>query len=151
MSGPKPRLVGLNHIAIEVGDVEAALRFYEAVFSFELRGSHRDDQGRLAMAFIDMGDQFLALSSGRTQSPDTGRHFGLVVDDRSQVMALARAAGAEVLEADFNFLDPWGNHIEIVAYRDVQYSKVNEVLRWMGLALDKSKDAREQLRQKGLL
>jgi catechol 2,3-dioxygenase-like lactoylglutathione lyase family enzyme len=151
MSGPKPRLVGLNHIAIEVGDVEEALRFYEAIFSFELRGSHRDDQGRLVMAFVDMGDQFLALSGGRTQPPDTGRHFGLVVDDRSQVMALAKAAGAKVLDGNFNFLDPWGNHIEIVAYRDVQYSKSEEVLRSMGLALDKSEDAREQLRQKGAL
>lgn len=102
------------------------------------------------MAFIDMGDQFLALSSGRTQSPDTGRHFGLVVDDRSQVMALAKAAGAKALEGNFNFLDPWGNHIEIVAYRDVQYSKLDGVLRSMGLALDKSEDAREQLRQKGV-
>jgi catechol 2,3-dioxygenase-like lactoylglutathione lyase family enzyme len=151
MSGSKPRLVGLNHIALEVGDVEEALRFYEKIFAFTLRGSHRDDQGRLVMAFIDMGDQFLTLSSGRTQAPDTGRHFGLVVDDRSEVMALAKTAGAKVLEGNFNFLDPWGNHIEVVAYRDVQYSKPDGLLRAMGLTLDKSEDAREQLRKKGAL
>jgi catechol 2,3-dioxygenase-like lactoylglutathione lyase family enzyme len=150
LSVSKPRLVGLNHIALEVGDVEDALRFYESIFSFTLRGSHKNDQGRMDMAFIDMGDQFLALSSGRTQTPDTGRHFGLVVDDRSEAMALAKAAGAKILDRDFNFLDPWGNHIEIVAYRDVQYSKRDEVLRSMGLALDKSEDARDQLAKKGI-
>ena len=95
--------------------MDEALRFYGSIFAFELRGSHKDDQGRTAMAFIDMGDQFLALSSGRTQAPDTGRHFGLVVDDRSEVMALAQAAGAKTTEGrPFNFLDPWGNHVEIV-------------------------------------
>jgi catechol 2,3-dioxygenase-like lactoylglutathione lyase family enzyme len=151
MTASKPRLVGLNHVALEVGDVEEALRFYASIFAFDLRGSHEDDQGRMDMAFIDMGDQFLALSGGRTQAPDTGRHFGLVVDDRSEVMARARAAGAKILaERDFNFLDPWGNHIEIVAYRDVQFLKRDEVLRAMGLALEKSGAAREQLREKGL-
>lgn len=84
MSTSKPRLVGLNHIAIEVGSVDDALRFYGSVFGFVIRGRHQDDDGRTTMAFIDMGDQFLALSGGRTQEPDTGRHFGLVVDDRSK-------------------------------------------------------------------
>ncbi|WP_158807826.1 VOC family protein [Beijerinckia sp. L45] len=148
MSVSRPSLVGLNHIALEVEDVEEALRFYESVFEFELRGSLKDDQGRLTMAFIDMGDQFLALSGGRTQPPDTGRHFGLVVDDRSRVMDLAKAAGAKVAAGDFNFLDPWGNHIEVVAYRDVQFSKRDEVLRAMGLDLEKSEEARKQLREK---
>ena len=150
MSLSKPHLVGLNHIALEVGDVEDALRFYESIFTFKLRGSHKDEQGRIDMAFIDLGDQLLALSGGRTQPPDTGRHFGLVVDDRTEVMALAKTAGAKMMDRGFNFLDPWGNHIEIVAYRDVQYSKLDEVLRSMGLALDKGKEALDELRKKGI-
>lgn len=148
MTTTKPRLVGLNHVALEVGDVEEALRFYGAVFSFELRGKHQDDDGRTVMAFLDMGDQFLALSAGRTQPADTGRHLGLVVDDRSAVMELARAAGATLLEADFNVLDPWGNHLEIVAYRDVQFTKADEVLCGMGLDLAKTDEARAELRRK---
>lgn len=148
MTTPKPRLVGLNHIALEVGDIEEALRFYGAVFSFALRGTHEDDAGRTVMAFLDMGDQFIALITGREQSADKNRHVGLVVDDRSQVMALAEAAGAKVLDRPFNFSDPWGNHIEIVAYADVQFSKTAEVLHGMGLNLDKSDEAREELRRK---
>ncbi|GJD92386.1 hypothetical protein BHAOGJBA_5940 [Methylobacterium hispanicum] len=144
----KPRLVGLNHIALEVGDIEEALSFYGAVFSFELRGRHDGNADHPAMAFLDMGDQFIALIAGREQPKDTYRHFGLVVDDRSRVMALAGAAGAELLERPFNFIDPWGNHLEIVAYADVQFSKTGEVLRAMGLALDKSDEAREELRRK---
>jgi hypothetical protein len=100
------------------------------------------------MAFLDMGDQFIALIAGREQPKDTNRHFGLVVDDRSRVMALAEAAGAKILERPFNFRDPWGNHVEVVAYRDVQFSKTDEVLRGMGLRLDKSDEAREELRRK---
>src|SRR5690348_2900138 len=107
MTDAKPKLVGINHVAPEVDDVDAALEFYGKVFEFRLRGDHRDDDGVLRMAFIDMGDQFLALSRGRSQEPDTGRHFGLVVDDRTIVMDLAIAAGATVPEGPpFNFLDP---------------------------------------------
>jgi catechol 2,3-dioxygenase-like lactoylglutathione lyase family enzyme len=134
MSLSKPHLVGLTHVVLEVGDVEDALRFYESIFTFKLRGSHKDEQGRIDMAFIDLGDQFLALSGGRTQPSDTGRHFGLVVDDRNEVMASAKTAGAKMMDRGFNFLDSWGNHIEIVAYRDVQYSKPDGVLCSMGLA-----------------
>jgi catechol 2,3-dioxygenase-like lactoylglutathione lyase family enzyme len=151
MASAKSRLVGLNHVAIEVADVEEDLRFYGIIFKFELRGKHQDEQGRTAMAFLDMGDQFLALSAGRTQAPDTGRHFGLVVDDRSEVLALATAAGAKILAGrGFNFPDPWGNHIEIVAYRDVQFSKLDGVLSAMGLSHEKSAEAREELRKKGI-
>lgn len=150
MDASKPRLVGLNHVALEVGDVDAALRFYGSVFAFELRGTHKDDDGRTVMAFIDMGDQFLALASGRTQAPDMGRHVGLVVNDRSTVMAAARAAGATATDQAFNFVDPWGNHIEVVAYADVQFTKADAVLRAMGLALEKSPAAQDELRRKGL-
>jgi catechol 2,3-dioxygenase-like lactoylglutathione lyase family enzyme len=147
----KPRLVGLNHIALEVGDVEEALSFYGAIFAFDLRGSHKDDDGRLTMAFLDMGDQFVALVRGRRQSPDENRHFGLVVDDRSGVRDLARAAGAKMLKGKFlDFMDPWGNRIEVVEYRDLQFTKSPAVLQGMGLDLDKSAEAEKELRDKGM-
>ena len=144
--GPKPRLVGINHIALEVGDVQEALAFYRRIFSFELRG-----QGE-GHAFIDIGDQFIALMESGSPHSDKQRHFGLVVDDRSQVRELARAAGATMLEGDFlDFLDPWGNRIEVVEYRDIQYTKAPEVLRGMSLShLEKSVDAKKQLPEKGI-
>ncbi len=151
MTNAKPRLVGLNHIALEVGDVDEALSFYGAIFTFDLRGSHKDDDGKLGMAFLDMGDQFLALIRGRQQSPDQNRHFGLVVDDRSSVRDLAKDAGAKMLEGKFlDFLDPWGNRIQVVEYRDLQFSKSPAVLRAMGLDLDKSVEAEKELRNKGM-
>jgi catechol 2,3-dioxygenase-like lactoylglutathione lyase family enzyme len=141
----RPRLVGINHVALEVGDIERALAFYGRIFSFELRG--RGDKS----AFLDMGDQFLALMEGRSQGPDVTRHFGLVVDDRSRVRDLAQAAGAEMLDGPFlDFLDPWGNRIEVVEYRNLQFTKADAVLRGMGLDLDKSEKAREELRAKGI-
>ena len=142
----KPRLVGINHIALEVGDVEAALAFYGRLFAFTLRGRGE------GMAFIDLGDQFIALSEGRRQAPDEHRHFGLVVDDREAVRRRLEAEGVAVLPGRFlDFLDPWGNRIEIVDYRDVQFSKAPEVLRGMGLGhLEKSEKARRELEEKGL-
>jgi predicted enzyme related to lactoylglutathione lyase len=142
----KPRLVGLNHVALEVGDVREALAFYGRIFRFELRG-----QGP-GSAFIDMGDQFLALMEGRRQDPDDHRHFGLVVDDRRRVRELARAAGAKMLDGPFlDFLDPWGNRIEVVEYRDLQFTKAPEILRGMELShLDKSEKAKQELAAKGL-
>ena len=141
----KPRLVGLNHIALEVGDLEEALRWYGRIFSFELRGR---GQG---MAFIDLGDQFVALQEGRTQPRDDGRHFGLVVDDRAGVRELLEAAGAELVEGPFlDFRDPWGNRVEVVGYRDIQFSKAGHVLAGMGLDLEKSEKAMDELRAKGM-
>ncbi|CAN5333557.1 hypothetical protein BH10PSE7_BH10PSE7_32310 [soil metagenome] len=140
-----PRLVGVNHVALEVGNIEEALAFYGRIFTFELRG--RSEKA----AFIDMGDQFLALMEGRSQGADGKRHFGLVVDDRSRVRDLAKAAGAVMLDGPFlDFLDPWGNRIEVVEYRDVQFSKTASVLLAMRLDLDKSEKAREELRAKGI-
>ncbi|SCY35314.1 Glyoxalase/Bleomycin resistance protein/Dioxygenase superfamily protein [Nitrosospira sp. Nl5] len=141
----KPRMVGINHIALEVGDIEEALAFYARIFSFKLRG-----RGQHA-AFIDMGDQFIALTEGRSQSADDDRHFGLVVDDRSQVRELAKAAGATILgDTTLDFLDPWGNRIQVVEYRDLQFTKTPAVLKFMGLDLDKSEEARAELRKKGI-
>jgi lactoylglutathione lyase len=125
----KARTVGLNHVALEVGDIDDALAFYGRLFHFELRG-----RGETA-AFIDLGDQFLALQKGRSQAPDEGRHFGLVVDDKEAVRQALAAAGIEPLPGRFlDFLDPWGNRIEIVAYDNVQFTKAPNVLRGMGLA-----------------
>ena len=137
------RLVGINHVALEVGDIEEALAWYGRIFEFGLRGRGA------RMAFIDLGDQFIALASERTQPPDAHRHFGLVVDDKQRTLAAARAAGADVRGNDIR--DPWGNNLQIVGYDDVQFTKAPEVLRGMGLeGLEKSQGAREELRRKGL-
>src|SRR5262249_37347174 len=139
----RARLVGINHVAIEVGDIEEALQFYGAIFDLTLRGR----SGR--MAFIDIGDQFIAPAAGRTPPPDERRHFGLVVDEPSKALDAARAAGADVHGHDFS--DPWGNFIQVVGYRDVQFTKPDYVLRAMELdGLDKSERALDELRSKGL-
>jgi catechol-2,3-dioxygenase len=142
----RPRLVGLNHVALEVGDVGEALEFYGRVFEFELRGRG----GR--MAFIDMGDQFIALAAGRTQPPDSHRHFGLVVDDKEAARRALQEAGVDVQRSgSVDFRDPWGNHIQVVDYREIQFTKAEGVLRGMGLDdLEKSEQAFEELRAKGL-
>jgi catechol 2,3-dioxygenase-like lactoylglutathione lyase family enzyme len=140
----KARLVGINHVALEVGDVDEALEFYGKVFELKLRGRG----GR--MAFVDMGDQFIALEAGRTQPPDRGRHLGLVVDDRARAVRLLEEAGAERL-GGHDFLDPWGNHIQVVDYREIQFTKAPWVLAGMGLdGLEKTEQALEELRAKGL-
>ena len=137
--------MGINHVALEVGDLEEALEWYGRIFEFELRGH----LGR--MAFIDMGDQFMALSEGRSQPPDTQRHFGLVVDDKPATREALEAAGAEILPGrGLDFRDPWGNHVQVVDYRDIQFSKTPEVMRGMGLEVPKSERALAELRQKGL-
>jgi catechol 2,3-dioxygenase-like lactoylglutathione lyase family enzyme len=139
-----PRAVGINHVAVEVADIDAAIEFFGRIFDVELRG-------RMArMAFIDLGDQFIALSAGRTQPSDEARHIGLVVDDRAAVIAGARDAGAEML-GDNDFLDPWGNHWQVVAYADIQFTKTDRILEGMGLpALGKTERALDELRAKGL-
>ncbi len=142
----KPRVVGVNHIALEVGDIEAALAFYGRLFAFELRGKNE------RMAFIDLGDQFIALQKGRRQAPDDGRHFGLVVEDKEAARAALQAAGVALLDGPFlDFRDPWGNRIEIVGYYNVQFTKAPNVLRGMGLThLAKNESARKQLAEKGM-
>jgi len=130
-----------------VDDVDAALEFYGRLFEIELRGR----AGR--MAFVDMGDQFLVFAAGRTQEPDGERHFGLVVDDREEVRRGLEGTGAEIIPSrGLDFRDPWGNHVQVVQYSDVQFSKLPNVLAGMGLAdLDKTPAALEELREKGLL
>ena len=139
-----PRLVSINHVAVEVGGIEEALEFFGRIFELELRGRGR------RMAFIDMGDQFLALSAGRKQPPDEHRHIGIVVDDRPATLAAASEAGAQMI-GDNDFLDPWGNHFQVVDYRDVQFTKTERVLEGMGLqGLAKSDQAIAELREAGL-
>ena len=129
----RARLVGINHVVLEVGDLDEALEFYGGLFEFELRGRLR------GMAFLDMGDQFLVLAEGRSQAADGARHFGLVVDDAS-------------LLPERDFLDPWGNRVQVVQYSEIQFSKTPSVLAGMGLeGLDKSESALKELREKGLI
>jgi predicted enzyme related to lactoylglutathione lyase len=142
----KARVVGFNHIALEVGDIDAALAFYGRLFEFKLRSKSA------SMAFIDLGDQFIALQKGRTQPADDGRHFGLVVDDKEVARNALADAGVETLPGPFlDFRDPWGNRIEIVSYENVQFTKAPNVLRGMGLAhLSKNKTAIKELTDKGM-
>ena len=145
MSG-RPRLVGINHVALEVGDIDEAVAFYGRIFTIE-----RVD--RLAgMAFIDMGDQFIALSEFESDQPDRARHFGLVVDDKEATRAALEGAAAQIVPSrGLDFVDPWGNHIQVVDYREVQFTKSPEILAAMGYdGLEKTERAREELRAKGL-
>jgi lactoylglutathione lyase len=142
----RPRVIGFNHIALEVGDIDEALAFYGRLFKFELRG--KSD----SMAFIDLGDQFIALQKGRRQSTDDGRHFGLVVDDKEAARKALKAAGVKTLGGPFlDFRDPWGNRVEIVGYDNIQFTKAPNVLRGMGLTnLVKNEKARQELAAKGM-
>jgi len=139
-------LVGINHVALEVGDLEEALAFYGRIFDLRLRGRVPE------MAFVDMGDQFIAIAEGRRQPADEGRHFGLVVDDRDKVRRLLEETDAEILPGrGLDFRDPWGNHIQVVEYADVQFTKEAGVLGGMKLDdLGKSEAALRELEQKGL-
>jgi lactoylglutathione lyase len=143
---PRARALGFNHVAIEVGDIDAALAFYGRLFEFELRS--KSD----SMAFIDLGDQFLALQKGRTQPADDGRHFGLVVDNKEAARKALVDAGIATMPGPFlDFLDPWGNRVEIVAYENIQFSKAPNVLRGMGLThLSKNDTAIKELAEKGM-
>jgi lactoylglutathione lyase len=142
----RARLVGINHVALEVGDLDEALTFYRSFLAFELRGRVP------GMAFLDAGDQFLALSEGRRQGPDDDRHFGVVVDDRDAVRKALREAGIEPMRGrGLRVRDPWGNVLEIVDYREIQFMKAPQVLAGMGLdGLEKTEKARKELADKGL-
>ena len=142
----RPRLVGINHVALEVGDLEAALEFYGSIFEFELRGRVP------GMAFIDMGDQFIAVAEGRSQPRDDERHFGLVVDDLEVARTSLEVAGAEILPGrGLDFMDPWGNRVQVVDYREIQFTKDPGVLEAQGLGgLPKSDAALAELRERRL-
>ena len=110
-------------------------------------------RGRLSrMAFVDMGDQFVALSESRSQPTDAARHVGIVVDDKKAVRAAALAAGVEVsAPPSLDLRDPWGNLLQVVDYREIQFTKAPEVLAGMGLdRLEKTEAALAELRAKGM-
>lgn len=142
----KARAIGFNHVAIVVGDIDQALEFYGRLFEFTLREREAD------AAFIDLGDQFLALQKGEPRTVDDGHHFGLVVDDKEAARQALLAAGIEPLPGPFlDFLDPWGNRIEIIGYSNIQFTKAPHVLRGMGLAhLEKTEGALRELAAKGM-
>ncbi|MGA8399458.1 MAG: VOC family protein [Stellaceae bacterium] len=145
--GKKPRLVGINHVAIEVSDIDKALDWYGKIFEFTLRGKGERN------AFIDMGDQFInmTLVKDYAVAGEEKRHIGFVVDDRSRIVELAKAAGARFVEGPFlDFLDPWGNRIEIIEYSNIQFTMAPGVLRGMGLDLDKNEKAKKELADKGM-
>jgi catechol 2,3-dioxygenase-like lactoylglutathione lyase family enzyme len=145
--GKKPRLIGINHVAIEVGDIDDALDWYGRIFDFKLRSKGERN------AFIDMGDQFLniTLTQDHAVTGVEKRHLGFVVDDRSRIVELAKAAGARFVEGPFlDFLDPWGNRLEIIEYSNIQFTKAPNVLRGMGLALTKNDKATKELADKGM-
>ena len=140
-----PRAIGINHVALEVEDLDRSLEFYGRLFELRFRGRSA------GAAFVDLGDQFLALMRGRSGPADATRHFGLVVDDREAVRQALTAAGAEILPGRrLDFLDPDGNQVEVVQYDQVQFTKAPEILRGMNLELGKTDAALAELREKGL-
>ena len=141
------RLVGINHVALEVGGIDEALAWYGQFFELELRGRIGD-----RMAFVDMGDQFIALAHDPTPHRDRERHFGLVVDDKAAVRRALEDAGVDVTRTpNCSFRDPWGNHVQVVDYREIQFTKAPEVLAALGLELEKTEDALGELRERGIL
>ena len=143
-----PRLIGINHVALEVGSIDEALVFLEQVFGpVQLRGRLR------TMAFVDLGDQFLALAETNVRAEGVEhRHVGLVVDDKEAVHARLAELGVEILPGrGLDFLDPWGNRLEVVDYRQIQFTKAPPVLEGMGIdGLEKTDEALAELREKGL-
>lgn len=144
----KARLIGVNHVALEVGDVEEAVALYERLFDFTIRGRGR------RMAFLDMGDQFLAVAEGRSQPPDDERHFGLVVDDVGRAREAVEREGLKVVSdtrQSFDFRDPWGNRFQVVGYGDIQFDRTDGVKRKLRIeGLGKTDDARRQISERGL-
>jgi len=141
----KARALGINHVVLEVGNLDEALEFYGAIFDFALRGKSEHN------AFIDLGDQFIQLSLGKTQSADDKRHFGFVVDHREPVRLALQKLGVELIGQKLNFRDPWGNRIEVVPYDDIQFTKATHVLKGMGLSgLKKTPNAVDELKKKGM-
>jgi lactoylglutathione lyase len=144
----KARLVGINHVALEVGDLDAALDLYGRLFHFGMRGRLRK------MAFLDMGDQFLAVAEGRSQPADDDRHFGLVVDDVDAAREAVRREGLKVLGGrgqSFDFRDPWGNRFQVVGYRNIQFERTDGVRRKLGIdGVQKTESAKGEIAERGL-
>jgi len=146
-SRKKAKAVGINHVALEVGDIDEALKFYGGFIDFELESRSE------TAAFIYFGDQFINFAKGRTQAPDNARHFGIAVDDKDLARETLEGMGIKFLDSRFlDFLDPWGNRVEIVTYAKIQYTKADHVLKGMGLGhLKKTDGALAELRQKNMV
>ena len=142
----KAKAIGINHIALEVGDIDAALEFYGAFLDFEITARSE------TAAFVYFGDQFINFAKGRQQAADDQRHFGIAVDDKDLARELLEQLGVEFVDSRFlDFLDPWGNRVEITTYTNIQFSKTDAVLAGMGLAhLEKTEKAKAELRKRGL-
>ena len=142
----KAKAVGINHVALEVGNIDAALEFYGAFLDFEIESQNEN------AAFIYFGDQFINFAKGRSQSPDTQRQFGIAVDDKELARQTLIEMGVEIMPGRFlDFHDPWGNRVEITTYTNIQFSKADHVLKGMGLGhLEKTDEAIEELREKGM-
>ncbi len=145
MSEDKARAIGINHVALEVADIDAALAFYGRLFDFTLRG--RGDRS----AFIDLGDQFIALFKGESDTGDVGRHFGLVVDDPGKVRRKLEEMGVEIMAGPgVDFHDPWGNYWQMVTYGQIQFMKTPAVMRAMGIDdLEKTEAAKSEIAERG--
>ena len=154
----KAKALGINHVVLEVGDLDEALNFYGAIFDIKVRtnkrfpdGRFRDESGTALSLFVDLGDQFLHFTKNDIQAPDALRHFGLVVDDRGPVRAALEKLGVELLDRGLNFRDPWGNRVEVVPYDDIQFTKAPHVLHGMDAgSLEKSESAIAELTEKGM-
>tara|TARA_B100000676_G_scaffold307299_1_gene365404 strand:+ start:2230 stop:2667 length:438 start_codon:yes stop_codon:yes gene_type:complete len=145
MANRKAKAIGINHVVLEVDDLDEALEFYGKLFDFALRGRNEHN------VFIDLGDQFIQLRLGKTQEPDGARHFGFVVDDRNPVNEALKELGVELLERGMNFRDPWGNRLEIVSYNEIQFTKAPNILRGMGIEnIEKTPSAINELAEKGM-
>lgn len=140
-----PRAIGINHVALEVEDLDRSLKFYGRLFELRFRGRSA------GAAFVDLGDQFLALMRGRSGPADATRHFGLVVDDKEAARRALEEAGVEILPGRFfDIRDPSGNRLQIVQYDEIQFTKTDRILTGMGLELGKSEQALEELRAQDL-
>jgi lactoylglutathione lyase len=139
----KPRLVGINHVALQVDDIEEAVAFYTDLFH-----PTAVDRNEPHAAFLEIGDQFIALfeRGPRAEEP----HFGLVVDDKQAVRTALEEAGVDVLGPRLDFRDPSGNRVQVVQYDQIQFTKTDRVLAGMDLELGKSESALEELRAKDL-
>jgi predicted enzyme related to lactoylglutathione lyase len=142
----KAKAVGINHVALEVGDIDKALDFYGKFLEFEIESQSE------SAAFIYFGDQFINFMAGRTQGPDQGRHFGIAVDDKERVRRTLEQMGVEILNGRFlDFIDPWGNRVEITTYQNIQFTKADHVLKGMGLDdINKTENALDELRKKNM-
>jgi lactoylglutathione lyase len=140
----KPRLVGINHVALQVDDLEEAVAFYTELFE-----PTAVDRSEPDAAFLEIGDQFIALFERGSREEEA--HFGLVVDDKEATRRTLEEAGVEILPGHrLDFRDPSGNRVQIVQYDQIQFSKTERILDGMGLDLGKSESAVEELRAKGL-